>query len=140
MNFNKQFQKLTKDQIEYDVEKSIVYLSLRIIVGLIFVYHGINKFGNKTKLDNWKKFIQSQNLPSWMALTSAIVEVVIGMMLILGSYIKLSSIAGIAFMIVALYLGHRNDKHLPIYQLSIIFMLVILFFTGPGKFQLISYL
>lgn len=130
-------QNLFKDNMEHNVEKSLVYLSLRIIVGLIFVYHGYNKFANKQKLTNWTKFICSQNLPSWMALLSAVLEVMIGLFLISGLFIKVTSIVGILFMTIALYLAHRNDKIIPIYQISIIVMLTILFFTGPGKYRIL---
>jgi uncharacterized membrane protein YphA (DoxX/SURF4 family) len=127
-----------QDPIENNLEKSIVYLCLRIIVGTIFIYHGINKFANKQKLSNWTKFIHSQKLPSWLAITSAIIEVGIGVMLLLGFCTKLSSIIGILFMLIALYLGHRNDKQVPVYQIAIMLMLFILFLSGPGKFYIIK--
>lgn len=131
-------QNLLKDQIEYDYEKSLVYLCLRIILGIIFVYHGYNKLSNQQKLANWTNFICSQNLPSWLACFSAVLEVIIGFLLIVGMFTKMTCIIGILFMITALYLAHRKDTSIPIYQILIISMLIILGVSGPGKFRIPS--
>lgn len=120
------------------VEESIVYLIIRITIGVIFVYHGLKKMFD---LENWNKFIVSKDLPIFMGPISALFETVIGFALIAGLLTRLSALGLIIFMIIAILLAHANDKISNItYQISIILLGLTVALTGAGKFSLDAFL
>lgn len=114
-------------------EQSIVYLFIRLIIGIIFLYHGFNKL---LDLQNWNKFIVSKNLPEFFGIFSALFETIIGIFLIIGFLTRLSSLGLIIFMIIAIYLAHIQDPvYKYVYQISIILLGFSVLITGSGNYS-----
>jgi len=114
-------------------EQSIVYLLIRLIIGVIFVYHGFKKL---LDLENWNKFIISKNLPEFLGIFSALFETIIGILLIIGFLTRLSSLGLIIFMIIAICLAHIQDPvHKYLYQISIILLGITILITGSGSYS-----
>lgn len=121
-------------------EKSLVYFTMRLILGSIFIYHGISKVGSG--YTDWMSYMNSLNINTIFAVFAIIFEIFIGFFIILGLYTRLVSLGGIIFMFIALYLAH--SKH-PIlgengisYQILIILICVGLTLTGGGKYSIIK--
>ena len=114
-------------------EQSIVYLLVRLIIGVIFVYHGSKKL---LDLENWNKFIISKNLPEFLGIFSALFETIIGIFLVIGFLTRLSSLGLIIFMIIAIYLAHIQDPvYKYVYQISIILLGFSVLITGSGNYS-----
>ena len=119
-------------------EESIVYLLIRVIIGIIFVFHGYNKL---LDLQNWNKFIVSKNLPEFLGIFSALFETIIGILLIIGLLTRLSSLGLIIFMIIAIYLAHIEEPtYKYLYQISIILLGITLLITGSGNYSVDNFI
>jgi uncharacterized membrane protein YphA (DoxX/SURF4 family) len=119
-------------------EESIVYLLIRVIIGIIFVFHGYNKL---LDLQNWNKFIVSKNLPEFLGIFSALFEIIIGILLIIGFLTRLSSLGLIIFMIIAIYLAHIEEPiYKYLYQISIILLGITLLITGSGNYSVDNFI
>lgn len=119
-------------------EESIVYLLIRFIIGIIFVFHGYNKL---LDLQNWNKFIVSKNLPEFLGIFSALFEKIIGILLIIGFLTRLSSLGLIIFMIIAIYLAHIEEPiYKYLYQISIILLGITLLITGSGNYSVDNFI
>lgn len=70
--------------------KGLSLLSLRILVAAIFLYHGIPKLLN---ISGTMSFFSGIGLPGFLAVIVGIVEVVAGILLLLGLWTKWSSYA-----------------------------------------------
>ena len=121
-------------------EKSLVYLLLRIILGSIFIYHGISKLG--AGYNSWIDYMNSKQISSLWAIAAIIAEIFIGVKILFGLYTRISALGGLAFMIAALYIAHSND---PIfgekgisYQILIMLLCIGLALTGGGKYVVIK--
>ena len=119
-------------------EESIVYLLIRFIIGIIFVFHGYNKL---LDLQNWNKFIVSKNLPEFLGIFSALFEKIIGILLIICFLTRLSSLGLIIFMIIAIYLAHIEEPiYKYLYQISIILLGITLLITGSGNYSVDNFI
>ena len=119
-------------------EESTVYLSIRLILGIIFVYHGFNKI---LDLENWNKFIISKNLPEFLGIFSALFETIIGILLIMGFLTRLSSLGLILFMIIAIYLAHIKEPiHKYLYQITIIILGITILINGSGSYSIDNFI
>jgi putative oxidoreductase len=121
-------------------EKSAVYLAFRLILGSIFIFHGISKLGEG--FTAWNDFMSSKGVPYLIAILAVIIELSIGLLLFLGVYTKIASFIGIIFMLIAIYIAHRNDPLFGSqgigYQLLIILGCIGLSLTGSGKYAIIA--
>ena len=121
-------------------EKSLVYLAIRIIVGVIFIYHGFSKIGSG--YDSWINYITGEGIPKHIGTFAAIFEILIGVAILFGLYTHLAALGGLIFMIIAIYIAHRKDPILGEkgigYQILIFILCIGLAITGGGKFSLIK--
>jgi len=76
-------------------------LIIRIALGLIFFIHGMNKF--QRGLDNTAEFFESLGIPGFMGYVVAVVELVGGVLLILGLGTRLIGAVFTLIMIVATF-------------------------------------
>ena len=81
--------KLAKDY------KDVFYLIFRLIVGVLFFVHGLTKFTGG---------LTSQPL----MLVAAIIEILVGAMLVLGLWIRWASFFGAGMMLVAYFMVHAS--------------------------------
>ena len=118
-------------------EKSLVYLCLRLILGTIFIYHGVVKL---LDIDSWMSYMNSKNINKFIAYFALFVEIIIGILLISGLFHIWTCLLGLCFMFVALYIAHRNDSIFGEsgigYQIIIILILIGLAISGFGDYNL----
>lgn len=125
MNDESNTIKIIYDYIKNITESDLFFLSLRIILGFIFIYHGFKKI---IDLDNWSNFIVSKGLPHQLGAFSALFEFIVGILILFGIELWVSALLSIVFMIIAIYLAHRKDKiHTYTYQIGIILIGFTLF-------------
>lgn len=118
-------------------EKSLVYLIIRLVLGCIFIYHGISKLGGG--YNPWIEYMKSLGITTFPAVFAIVLEILIGLGLLFGLYTRITALTGILFMIIAVYLAHRNDPILGEkgigYQILIILMCIGLTVTEGGKYS-----
>ena len=119
-------------------EKSLVFLCMRSILGIIFIKHGIAKLGDGYQ--SWANFIKSKNINEIFAIASIIAEILIGFLLILGIYTRITALIGFIFMLIAVFIAHDKDPLIGekgiSYQILIIFILLSLTITGSGDYAI----
>ncbi|WP_202128808.1 DoxX family protein [Paenibacillus dendrobii] len=111
---------------------------LRVVLGIIFLAHGISKF--QMGLGNVEAWFSSMGVPGFMAYVAAIAEVVGGIMLIIGLLTRVVSALFIVLMIGAIVtvklsaglLGHDQVAGYEL-ELSLILISVYLLASGPAS-------
>ena len=113
---------------------SLLILLLRIVFGVLFFTHGLDKMMNFTELVN--VYPSVLGFGSYMTLMVTIFcEFCCSLFLIAGLIVRIMTVPMIVAMAVAFFDIH--DALFPEGELSLIYLIVflILFITGPGRFS-----
>ena len=113
---------------------SLLILLLRIVFGVLFFTHGLDKMMNFTELVN--AYPSVLGFGSYMTLMVTIFcEFCCSLFLIAGLIVRIMTVPMIVAMAVAFFDIH--DALFPEGELSLIYLIVflILFITGPGRFS-----
>ena len=119
-----------------DKGKGVLYLLFRLVFGVLFLMHGLMKFGipGGTAMD----------LASMMGV-AGVLELAIGLALILGLFTRLAALVGVVEMLVAYFMVHFPQGMNPLSnngELALLFFgafLVVLVY-GNGEFSVESVL
>lgn len=114
-------------------------LPIRVMVGIVFITHGIPKFYNTS---SGYGFFQSINLPPELFIPIGLLEVIGGSVILFGILTRIASSLFIIEMIGAIVTAKLSKGFIGGYEselllISICFTLVIL---GPGKISIENYL
>lgn len=114
---------------------SFAPLILRVVIGVLFLYHGIDKFNGG--ISNVEGFFDSQGvpLPGLTAPLTAILEIVLGIALIVGAYTRLAAAGLAAIMVGALIFVKLEADVLGGSELDFSYLagLVAIMLLGPGR-------
>jgi len=77
---------LTTSEIKEKILNDVVFMGLRSAIGIIFIVHGISKFN-----PGFAEFLPMMGLPVEMQIPIALVELVPGILLIIGVLSRLSA-------------------------------------------------
>ena len=120
-----------------------VPLILRVVIGSIFVWHGIDKFDVGISTIKGAFEMWGVLAPGFTAPLTAIIEIVAGAALILGIGTRIAAMLLSILMIGALYyvkrdLGIISSQPMPGAELdlAILAALVAVLFTGPGRYSI----
>lgn len=117
-------------------EESLIFLILRILVGIVFIIHGLNK--TKT-LDSWHQFLSGKNATFGYSFSSlcAYIEIIIGFLVLFGLFTRFSALVGLIFMCIAIYIAHFDDPvKTYVYQISLILIFLSIVIYGGGDYSL----
>lgn len=92
-------------------------LIIRVILGIIFLAHGLDKFGSG--IGNIEGFFESLGIPAFMASVVAIIEIVGGIALILGLATRIASVVLGIVLIVAIVQAKLGMGFLNGYELDV---------------------
>ncbi|WP_200801543.1 DoxX family protein [Bacillus sinesaloumensis] len=116
-------------------------LIIRIVLGITFFVHGLDKF--RGGVENTAGWFDSIGLPGFLAYGVASIELVGGIMLILGLFSRIVSILFAVIMVgaivkVKLAIGFLGNGQMAGYELDLAFlaMAVMLIITGSKAFAL----
>ncbi|MFO7579035.1 DoxX family protein [Nitrosomonas halophila] len=120
---------------------SLGKLTLRLSVGVLMLFHGVNKILNPASLDFISKQLTGMNLPQALAYGVYLGEVIAPLMIILGIYSRLGGLLVFGNMIFAIVLVHRShlftltDHGGYGLELQAFFLLtgLAVFFLGSGR-------
>ena len=122
---------------------SALYLVFRVIVGLMFAMHGMQKLGWLGALSPGSpaRFATILSLPLWMVYFVSIVELLAGIAIALGIFARIAALIGGVDMIVALIIVHFPKNIWPIInggELAMLYLMAffVIFAFGTGKFSL----
>ena len=120
-------------------------LSMRVMLGVVFVYHGSQKlFGlfDGTGLPGFTAYLHQLDVPNpqYAAVLAAGAEFFGGLALIVGVQMRLMVVPLAATMLVAAFVVHRGHFESARggmeYPLTLAVVLIGLGLTGPGRFSL----
>ena len=108
------------------------YTAFRVVIGLVFLLHGLSKFGVFSKM--------SVALGSLMGV-AGVIETVVGVLIILGLWTRLVAFIGAIEMIVAWFIAHVPHGWDPLQnggEAALLFFVVflVLLIHGGGKYTL----
>lgn len=110
-------------------KSNIVSLIMRVVLGIIFVFHGVDKF--QMGLSNVEAWFSSMGIPGFLAYVVAVIELVGGIMLIVGLFTRYVSVLLVVTLIGAivtakLSAGLLGNGNMAGYELDLAFILVLL--------------
>lgn len=109
---------------------TVVSIIMRVVLGIIFVFHGVDKF--QMGLGNVEAWFSSLGIPGFVAYVVAVVELAGGIMLILGLFTRYVSgvfvivLAG-AILTAKLSVGLLGNGQMAGYELDLAFILISLY-------------
>jgi uncharacterized membrane protein YphA (DoxX/SURF4 family) len=111
-------------------------LILRVVLGLTFLVHGIDKF--HIGIDNVSGWFESMGLPGFAAYLTAVIEVAGGAALMLGLGTRIVSVVFALLMIGAIVkvkaaAGFLGNPQLPGYELELIYLAVSVSLAVTGS-------
>lgn len=116
------------------------YALLRIVVGVLFLFHGLSKFGvfSQMTIGGFAGMVGGQ---VWLAVIVALVETIGGLFLILGVFSRYSATLIALVMVGAWFIVHIKSGWNPFAnggELPLVFFFVMLSIAarGPGKWSL----
>lgn len=114
-------------------------LPIRIMVGIVFIAHGIPKFYDTS---GGYGFFQSINLPPELFIPIALLEVIGGLAILFGILTRISSALFIIEMIGAIVTAKLSKGFVGGYEfeLLLISICLTLLILGPGKISIENYL
>lgn len=118
------------------VPYSLLILALRLLFGILFLKHGIDKWSNFELLQN--TFPDPLGITSRSSLVLAIFgELICSAGFIVGFLYRLAIIPMITTMIIAFFVVHQADPFAT-RELAFIYLIVfvILLIAGPGKYSI----
>ncbi len=114
----------------------IALLLLRIATGIIFIAHGWQKVANPEVASN---FFASQGLPGFLAIVVGYIEVIGGLMVLIGLWTSIAAIALSIIIAIALFYVKGGAIfrafNVPVFEseLSLLAMSLALTLKGSGK-------
>ena len=109
---------------------AVVSIIMRVVLGIIFVFHGVDKF--QTGITNVEAWFSSIGIPEFVAYVVAVLELVGGIMLILGVFTRY--VAGLFVIMLAgailtakLSAGLLGNGQMAGYELDLGFILISLY-------------
>ena len=118
-------------------ETSLFFLCLRIILGIVFIYHGISKVGSKKSLDEWNNYISSKGFNAFVGTFAAYLELFLGIFIILGLFTRIISILIAVYMVFAIFIAHYGS---PIkeyfYQISLLLLAIMISINDNDKYSI----
>ncbi|NOU62794.1 DoxX family membrane protein [Paenibacillus sp. LMG 31461] len=109
---------------------AVISIIMRVVIGIIFIMHGIDKL--QMGLSNVEAWFSSIGIPGFVAYFVAILELVGGIMLIVGLFTRYVSGLFVIMLMGAivttkLSVGLLGDGQMAGYELDLGFMLVLLY-------------
>lgn len=116
--------------------KEIGQLILRVILGMTFFIHGLDKF--QGGISNTVGFFDSLGIPGFLAYPVAIIELVGGIALVLGIGTKVIGLLFALIMIGAIFtaklpLGFLGNGQMAGYELDLVLMAMSIYFVFAEK-------
>lgn len=119
-------------------EESTLYITLRVFLGIVFVYHGYRKI---TNIEPWINSMNNNSIPSIISVPAAWAEFIIGLLLIFGLLTRWAALGSVIFMIAAIRIAHIQDPiYTYLYQISLLVIALLLACTGGGLWSIDSLL
>lgn len=111
-------------------KSAVVSIIMRVVLGIIFVFHGVDKL--QMGLSNVEAWFSSIGIPGFLAYIVAYVELIGGIMLIVGLFTRYVSGLLIVILIGAivtakLSVGLLGNGQMAGYELDLGFILVLLY-------------
>lgn len=113
-------------------------LILRVVLGIIFLAHGLDKF--QSGIGNISGFFESLGIPGYMAAVVAVIETVGGILLILGAGTRIVSLVLAFVLLVAIFTAKISAGLLNGYELDLALIAIAasLVLTGSGVWSIDS--
>lgn len=116
-------------------------LLLRIFVGLRLVYGVVDNVFSWKHMQAFEAFLEANHfpLPLYSAILSVYAQLVCGLMILTGFYIRAAALIMVVNFLIALIMVHRNDTVEGMTPaLAMLFSSLLFVFYGAGKFALQS--
>lgn len=124
---------------------------LRLFIGICFVVHGLGKLGivGPGNMEGFVGWLKSMNIPypELQARAAMVTEIVGGLMITLGLFLRVGAAGCFITMLVAVLIGHKGGGYLVTnnppgfeYPFNLAVICVVLFILGPGSYSLDAFL
>ena len=116
-------------------------LLLRLTVGIMMLFHGIEKVING--INGVKHLVTNSGLPEFLAYGVYVGEIVLPILIILGLYARIASLLLALNMAIAIFLAYGSSLFelgkfgAPLMELPLLYLMmsVLVFMLGSGKYS-----
>ena len=116
--------------------KSLGLLLIRIALGIVFIYHGWAKVSD---IDTFIARFATLDINAFFTYVVAYVELIGGILMILGVRVREVALLFVVTMLVAIYKVHLGKEFGGMeYQVTLLLASLAVIFTGAGKYSLLS--
>ncbi|QHT65922.1 DoxX family protein [Rhodocytophaga rosea] len=129
---------MDKIDIWLSSNRDIGLLALRIFIGLRLIYGVADNVFSQEQMMEFAHFLEANNfpLPTLSAIVSVYVQLIGGLLILIGYQIRLAAAVLIVNFLVALGMVHINDTVEGMTPaLAMLFGCITLLFTGAGKYS-----
>ena len=112
-----------------------IYAILRIVVGFMFMLHGTQKVFNLPAFVNPCPCAPMPEAPQMFMLIVGILELVFGLLVMLGFFTRLAAFLASGMMAVAYFIGHQANGALPIQNggtPAVLYCFIFLYIAAQG--------
>ena len=118
-------------------ETSMFFLVLRIVLGVIFIYHGISKVGSTKSLNKWNTYITTKGFNSFIGTFTAYLELFLGIFIILGLFTRITAIIIAIYMLCAIYIAHYGSPiNTYFYQICLLILAIMIGINDDNKYSI----
>ncbi len=122
-----------------EILKDASFMGLRATLGTIFIVHGIGKFG-----EGFAEFLPVLGLPVEMQIPIALAELVLGILLVLGIFTRISTSILSVIMLGAIFLAKgatslTGDSGIEL-DLILLASLLVIMVNGPKRISLLRFI
>jgi putative oxidoreductase len=110
---------------------------IRIITGLLMAYHGLEVFDRQLMAGyaSWE-MVRILPFPTLLVYLGKGVELVLGLLLTFGLFMRLAALAMAADMLfICFYIGHGKFYYEDQHPFLFAMLAMVFFFTGPGQLK-----
>lgn len=112
-----------------------IYAILRIVIGFLFLQHGTQKLFNIPAFVNPCPCAPMPEAPQMFMLVTGILELVFGLMVMLGFFTRLGAFLASGMMAVAYFVGHQGSGALPVQNgglPAVLYCFIFLYIAAHG--------
>ena len=126
---------MTDAAIKEKILNDTVFIGLRSAIGIIFIVHGMSKFG-----EGFGGFLSSMGIPAELQIPIALAELIPGILLIIGILSRLSSALLAIIMLGAIFVvkgaaSLTGDGGVE-FDLILLASALVIMIVGPGRISL----
>ena len=115
-------------------EPSFVFMIVRSLLGLVFIYHGYSKLCD---MKSWTKLLESKGISSHVGIFFICIELILGFLFCLGLFTRQVAVGLSIYLIASIIILHFGKPvKMNLYEIFLLLTIFLFIFHGAGEYSL----